>query len=106
MTVEEITKRVFNLDEITARHDEQIKTCFNRIAEAKSIVESVHKLTTTVELLARAQQETNSKMDKLTVDIEDIKRRPSKRWDSVVTVTITALITALVTFAFAELGLR
>lgn len=106
MTVEELTQRTFDLDERVARHTEQIKTCFNQISEVKSIAESVHKLATAVELLGHDMRDTGSKVDKLTADVEEIKERPGKRWDSVVGVVITAVVTAAITWMLARAGLN
>ena len=52
MTTEELTKKVFDLDERVARHTEQIKTCFNQITDIKTMTECVHRLATSVETLA------------------------------------------------------
>lgn len=106
MTNEELTSKYVSLDERVTRHTEQIKTCFNQIDEAKSMAESVHKLATTVEILVQEQQSTNEKMDKLTHEVEEIKEKPAKRWDSVTTVIITAVVTAVVTYILTQLGLR
>lgn len=103
---EELTSKYVSLDERVTRHTEQIKTCFNQIDEAKSMAESVHKLATTVEILVREQQSTNEKMDKLTHEVEEIKEKPAKRWDSVTTVIYTAVVTAVITYILTQLGLR
>ena len=98
--------RVVDLEERVARHTEQIKTAFKQIDEARSMAESVHKLATTVEILVHEQKDTNKKVDKLTSEVEEIKEKPAKRWDSVATVIITAIATAIVTFALTQLGLK
>lgn len=106
MTNEELTKKTIELDERVTRHTEQIKTAFNRIDEVKSLAESVHKLATTVEILAHEQKDTNNKVDKLTSDVEEIKEKPAKRWDSVAKVIITAIATAIVTLILTQIGLK
>lgn len=105
MTNEELTKQYVELDERVTRHTEQIKTCFNQIGETKAMAESVHKLATTVEILVREQKDTNKKVDKLASDIEEIKEKPAKRWDTLATVAITAIVTALITYFFTQMGL-
>lgn len=106
MTNEELTKKVIELDERATRHTEQIKTAFSQISEAKTIAESVHKLATTVELLVHEQKSTSEKVDTLTGEIEEIKGKPAKRWDSVITVALTAIVTAIITYAITQLGLK
>ena len=105
MNAEDLTNKVFDLDERVTRHTEQIKTCFNQIDETRSMAESVHKLATTVEILALELKSTNKKMDRLTQEVEEIKEKPAKRWDSVVGIFITAVATAIVTFLLTRLGL-
>lgn len=106
MTNEELTKKTMELDERVTRHTEQIKSAFNQIAESKSMAESVHKLATTVEILVHEQKDTNKKVDKLTGEVEEIKEKPAKHWDSVTTVIITVIVTAIITFALTQLGLK
>lgn len=106
MNNEELTRRVVDLDEHVARHAEQIKTCFNQIGETRSLTQSMHKLATTVEILAHEQQATNKKMDKLTLDVEEMKEKPGKRWDTIVGIVITAVVTAIITFVLTHAGLK
>lgn len=106
MTNEELTERYVELDERVTRHSEQIKTCFNQIGEFRTLAESVHKLATTVEIMVREQKDTNKKVDKLTTDVEAIKDKPAKRWETVITVAITAVITGLATYVLTQIGLK
>ena len=106
MTNEELTKKIVEIDERTTRHTEQLKTAFNQISEVKSIAESVHKLATTVEILALAQKSTAEKVDKISGEIEEIKEKPAKRWDNATTVVITAVITAVITYILTQVGLK
>lgn len=106
MTTEELTKKVFDLDERVARHTEQIKTCFNQITDIKTMTECVHRLATSVETLALEQKSTKEKLDNLSSDVEEIKNKPVKRWDSIVTVIITAIATAIVTYFLTQIGIK
>lgn len=106
MTNEELTQQYVALDERVTRHTEQIKTCFNQISEVKNLAESVHRLATTVEIMVREQKDTNVKVDKLSSEIEEIKEKPAKRWDTLTTVAITVVITALITYALTQIGLK
>lgn len=105
MNNEELTSRVEDLGERVTRHTEQIKTAFNQISELKAISESIHKLATSVELLAHDQKDIGKKVDGLVEDVDEIKDKPGKRWDSVVGIVITVVVTAAVTFALARIGL-
>ena len=89
-----------------AAQKEQIKTLFNRVDEQKTLTESVHKLAISLERLTSAQKSTADKVDDLTGDVEELKNKPAKRWDSATTVVITVIITAVVTFILTQIGLK
>ena len=89
-----------------AAQKEQIKTLFTRVNEQKTLTDSVHKLAISLERLTLAQKSTADKVDDLTGDVEELKNRPAKRWDSAATVVITAIITAVLTFIFTQVGLK
>lgn len=105
MTNEELTKQYVELDERVTRHTEQIKTAFSQIGETKMIAESVHKLATTVELLVREQKDTNKKVDKVINDVEEIKEKPGRHWNTLVTVILTAIVSGFVTYMFTQMGM-
>lgn len=105
MTNEELTKQYVELDERVTRHTEQIKTAFSQISETKMIAESVHKLATTVELLVREQKDTNKKVDKVINDVEEIKEKPGRHWNTLVTVILTAIVSGFVTYMFTQMGM-
>ena len=85
---------------------EQIKTLFTRVNEQKTLTDSVHKLAISLERLPSAQKSTADKVDDLTGDVEELKNKPAKRWDSATTVVITAIITAVITFILTQVGLK
>lgn len=103
---EELQKMLQTIATEQVRMGEQIKTLFNQQEETKRLAESVHELATSVKLLASAQKSTEKKVDDLTGDVEEIKTKPAKRWDGAVTVIITALVTAVITFALTKIGLK
>lgn len=106
MTNEELTQKYVDLDERVTRHTEQIKTAFNRIDDVKSLADSVHKLAISVEILTREQQSSNSKIDELSADIEEIKGRPAKKWDNAVWLVVTAIIGAILGMLLHQIGLE
>lgn len=92
--------------EMLAAQKEQIKTLYARIAEQKTLTESVHKLAITLERLTLAQKSTAEKVDDLTCDVEEIKNKPAKKWDNAVSLIMTVVITAVVTYALTRIGLK
>lgn len=104
--MEEIEKRVDALEKEHVRTGEQIKTLFNRQDEIKGLMSSIQKMTISLELLAKAQQATEVKVGKMSSDIDEIKSKPAKRWDSVTNLALTAIVTALMTLILTGIGLK
>ena len=102
----ELTKRVMDLDERATRHTEQIKTLFNQVVETQDLAKGVYDLVGTVKVLASEQSATRSKVDALSKDISDIKDKPGRKWDSVISWVIQAVVLAIMAFLLAKIGLN
>ena len=79
------------------RQEEQIKGLANRMDKLEKLTESVNKLAISIERLTNQQATTETQITALTGDVNDLKEKPGKRWDLVVTALITAIISAGVT---------
>ena len=84
-----------------ARMEEQIKTLFRQQADIKELTETVQKLAIALEKQGVALQSTERKIGEVKSDVDEIKSKPAKRWDAV----IVALITGVIGFVLAKLGL-
>lgn len=84
------------------RMEEQIKTLFKQQAEIKELTETVQKLAITLEKQQMALQSTEKKVDGVKNDVDEIKAKPTKRWETI----IAALITGVVGFLLAKFGLK
>ena len=82
--------------------EEQIKTLFKQQAEIKELTETVQKLAIALEKQGMALQSTEKKVDGVKTDVDEIKSKPARRWDAV----ILAVISAIVGFVLAKLGLK
>ena len=80
-----------------ARQEEQIKGLANRMDKLEKLTESVNKLAISIERLMNQQATTETQITTLTKDVTDLKEKPGKRWDLVITALITAVISAGVT---------
>lgn len=80
-----------------ARQEEQIKGLANRMDKLEKLTESVNKLAISIERLTNQQATTETQITTLTKDVTDLKEKPGKRWDLVITALITAIISAGVT---------
>ena len=65
----------------------------------------LHKLVTAVEVMAEQLKNMNSKVTKVQDDMEEIKEKPGKRWDSLVSNIIWAVVGAVLAFILAKIGL-
>ena len=83
-----------------ARQEEQIKGLARRMDNLEKLTESVNKLAISVERLTAQQAATDTQIETLTGDVNELKDKPAKRWDLVV----TALIRAIRTFAQTFVG--
>ena len=80
-----------------ARQSEQILELTRRMDKLEKLTESVHTLALSVERLTNQQATTEKQIKTLTGDVGELKSKPGKRWDLVVTGIITAAISAVVT---------
>ena len=85
------------------RQGEQIKTLFAQQQELKKLTDSVYRLSAGVEKLTVSVGATEEKLGRLTTDVESIKEKPARRWDTVITVLITAILTAAVSLAVSHI---
>ena len=105
MTNEELTSRVVSLEEHGARHAEQIKTLFNSVADLKQITNSVYDLAASCKSLANDQRGMKDTLDKLSADVEEMRERPARRWDDVVTKGLNVVIAAILTWLLVKMGI-
>lgn len=80
-----------------ARQEEQIKGLARRMDNLEKLTESVNTLAKSVERLTVQQSQTDTQITTLTGEVNEIKEKPGKRWDLVITAVITALISAGIT---------
>jgi hypothetical protein len=76
-----------------------------RIKKLEGETDTLHKLATSVEVMAVQLKTMNSKFDSLQEDVESIKEKPSKRWDSLVDKAIWLVVGGLLTYALTQIGL-
>lgn len=76
-----------------------------RIKKLESESQTLHELVTSVRVMAEQMKNVNTNVQKLTNEVEDIKEKPAKRWDSLVNNIIWGVAGALLAFVFAQIGL-
>ena len=101
------------IEKTMVKQEERITSALKRIDEQTKLTESIHELATSVKVLTVEQKSmmekidsTNKKIESVSNDVEELKQKPAKRWDGVVTVIISGIIGGLLTFLLMKLGLK
>lgn len=71
-----------------------MKSAFHRIDDQKALTETVHNIACSLRDVVNNQENADKAILHMQKDIAEIKAKPQKRWETV----ITALITAVVAF--------
>lgn len=103
---EDIVEKVNSLCERQGRSEEQIKTLFRSVETFGSLTETVQKLAISTERLALSLKSTEEKVSGIKRDMDEIKAKPGRRWDSVVSTLITIFITACATYFLTKFGIK
>ena len=84
----------------------------HRIDELAKDSEALNKLATSVAVMAEKQNSMGEKQDNMVEavngikqEVSSIKEAPGKRWESVVQTVVTIIVSAVVGFFLAQLGL-
>ena len=76
-----------------------------RIKKLEEKTETLNKLATSVELIALQMKTLNTNFNNLASDVEDLKEKPAKRWESIAEKAILAAVGVLVAYIAVKLGL-
>lgn len=103
---EEFSEKLNTIIERQGRMDEQIKTLFKTVESMGSLTETVQKLALSMERLALSLKGTEEKVAGIRTDIDEIKAKPAKRWDSAVSTILAVILTACVTYFLTKAGIK
>ena len=93
--------RTMDMQEIgaaLARQEEQIKGLARRMDNLEKLTESVNALAISVERLTNQQAATDTQITALTGDVNELKDKPAKHWETAIAAVISALIGAGIAF--------
>lgn len=65
----------------------------------------IHKLATSVAVMAEQMKSMNASVNTLAGEVEDLKEKPGKRWDSLIDKIIWGIAGAILAYFLAQLGL-
>lgn len=98
MTVEDFAEHLGKVEAKVEYHDQQIQML------TKS-QEALHKIATSVEILATKQGSMDEKLDEVVDKVEELEAIPAKRWRAVVEKVLLMVVAAVVTFVLTRIGL-
>ncbi len=81
-----------------------MKTAFRRIDEQTRLTDTVHQLALSIRDLANKQDSTQSDVQRISRDVEELKGRSGRRWDAIVMELIKYLVLAAAGFLLARLA--
>ena len=98
MEIEQIAVKLQETTDRSTRNEGRIKKLEGESA-------ALHQLATSVAVMAEQLKTMNKSVSTLTNEVEELKEKPGKRWESVVSTVIVGLATALLGFLLAKFGL-
>lgn len=84
---------------------EQNKTIFSRLDKQDRMIGTINDLAMSVRDLTNAQTCMQGKVNDLCEDMEDIKTKPGRRWESVVDKLLMVAVGAIAGAVLAKIGL-
>ncbi len=81
------------------------KSNMHRLDEMEKRQDNLDELVGSVKVLALREENVERDVKEIKNDIKDIKEKPAKRWDSMVTQIISILISAVLGYIIAKFGL-
>lgn len=101
----DLDKIVSELQQKMAAAEEQHKTLFRRIEKAEKMADSVGELALSVRDLVNAQQNTDKKLTGLCADVAEIKAKPAKRWETLVSDVMKVIVGGVIGFILVKMGI-
>jgi predicted nuclease with TOPRIM domain len=98
MDFEELALKQQATDDRSIRNEARIKKL-----EAEN--KSLHDLATSVAVMAEQLKSMNTNVSTLKTDVEELKEKPAKRWNTLVDKIVWAIAAALIGFVLAKIGL-
>lgn len=65
----------------------------------------IHQLATSVAVMAEQMKNMNANVTTLTSEVEELKEKPGRRWDSMVDKAVWAVLAAIIAFMLGRMGL-
>lgn len=85
--------------------EERSKSNTKRIDKLEEQTAAIDKLATSMAVMAEKQDETNTIVTKLDGKVTALEAKPAKRWDALVEKVVWAVVSLVIGYLAAQLGL-
>lgn len=85
--------------------EQRAKSNSHRLDALEKQTQAVSELATSVAVMAEKVEITGDKVDGLCTDVQELKAKPGKRWEQIVTTALTVIVSAVIGYFLARIGL-
>ena len=103
MDGEELRVMIGELNAAQARMEERVNALSKNLDEHKTLTDSVWELALSVRDLTNQQRQTTDTVKQLRADVDEIQRRPARRWDAAQMALISSLMSGAIGYLLARL---
>lgn len=79
------------------------KSNTHRINDLEADNKALHQLATSVEVLATKQETIEENVSEIKADVKSLKAVPGSRWDALVKIALTALVTGIIGWVLGKI---
>ena len=101
----DLDERVLELEKTQAAAEEQHKTLFRRVANLEEEQKTMHAFAVSLEKMATSVGNVEKKVDTMCKEVEDIKAKPAKRWETMGMKLLELLLAAVAGYMLSKMGL-
>lgn len=101
----DLEQRVNELEKTQAAAEEQHKTLFRRVSNLEEEQKTMNAFAVSLEKLANAVGSTEKKVDGLCKDVDELKAKPAKKWETLAMDALKVVVGGLIGFLMVKLGL-
>lgn len=98
MNVEDIAVKLQETTDRSVRNEGRIK----KLEEENG---TLHSMATSIAVMAEQMKHMNESVTTLTEEVEEMKDKPAKRWDSLVEKALWAVVGAMLAYVLSQIGL-
>ena len=89
-----------------AEVDQRSRSNTHRLEQVEKKLEDNEQLLTNVALIAQKQNSLESDVQEIKSDVKMLTAKPAKRWENVVAIVLSVIISAVITFVLAKIGIN